>query len=218
MEVVLGNTCIDPESVKTLVAKTEWYIENGGFANPGPGDVGGNRSSAYLKRCWRELGGLPEDLTFYADDSTFFRQINQAGYKTAYALKAMTYWGRTGVLSKYWRESFVYARGDGEAAIKMSGSFKLYIQKIIPLWVERPLNALRFVHKQFKLSSVWKAIQKGDILVPFVMPIYSFGLGWNQSKGYWNGYKNGMVKCQQCRNRLDESKSNLQLDKRFITR
>lgn len=215
VEVVLGNTCIDTESVKTLAAKTEWYIENGGFANPGPGAVGGNRSSAYLKRCWRELDGLPEDLTFYADDSTFFRQINQAGYKTAYSWKAMTYWGRTGVLSKYWREAFVYGRGDGEAAIKMSFCFKLYIQKRIPLWIERPLNALRFAQKQFKLKVIWNAIKHGDILVPFLMPIYSFGLGWNQSKGYLFGYLNGKTRCQACRQRLEESKRNLALDQRF---
>ena len=215
VEVVIGNTCIDPESVKSLAAKTEWYIEKGGFANPGPGDVGGNRASAYLKQCWRDLGGLPEDLTFYADDSTFFRQINQAGYKTAYAWKAMTYWGRTGILAKYWRESFVYGRGDGEAAIKMSGSFKLYIQKKIPLWVERSLNAMRFLQKQWRWSAVWNALKHGDIFVPFLMPIFSFGLGWNQSKGYLVGYENGQTKCQSCRQRLEESKQNLALDKRY---
>ena len=216
VEVVLGNTCIDPESVKTLAAKTEWYIENGGFANPGPGDVGGNRASAYLKHCWQELGGLPEDLTFYADDSTFFRQINQAGYKTAYAWNAMTYWGRTGVLSKYWRESFVYARGDGEAAIKMSGTFKLYLQKKLPLWLERPLNALRFMQKQWHCHSVWNALKHADFLVPFLMPVFSFGMGWNQSKGYLVGYENGIKKCQACRQRLEESKRNLALDKRSL--
>jgi len=34
-----------------------------------------DRSVAYKKRVWRELGGLPEDLTFYADDSVFGRQM-----------------------------------------------------------------------------------------------------------------------------------------------
>ncbi|MBR5079632.1 MAG: glycosyltransferase [Victivallales bacterium] len=216
MQLVIGNTCIDPESVKTLVAKTEWYIQKGGFESLTPeGSIGGNRSSAYLKKIWQECGGLPEDLTFYADDSTLFRQYRQAGYKYAFAPKAMTYWGRTGILSKYWREAFVYGRGDGEAAIKMSRSFKYYLQGRIPAWLETVLNASRYMQKQFHLSAVWNSLKAGDIGVMFMMPVFAFGIGWNQSKGYHVGYANGREHCQACRARLLESKQNIAYDKRF---
>ena len=216
MQLVIGNTCIDPESVKTLVAKTEWYIQKGGFESLTPeGSIGGNRSSAYLKKIWQECGGLPEDLTFYADDSTLFRQYRQAGYKYAFAPKAMSYWGRTGILSKYWREAFVYGRGDGEAAIKMSRSFKYYLQGRIPAWLETVLNASRYMQKQFHLSAVWNSLKAGDIGVMFMMPVFAFGIGWNQSKGSHVGYANGREHCQACRARLLESKQNIAYDKRF---
>ena len=216
IQLVIGNTCIDPESVKTLVAKTEWYIQKGGFESLTPeGSIGGNRSSAYLKKIWQECGGLPEDLTFYADDSTLFRQYRQAGYKYAFAPKAMTYWGRTGILSKYWREAFLYGRGDGEAAIKMSCTFKWYIQKKIPAWMETWLNAFRFLQTQFHFHAIINSLKAGDFGVMFLMPVFSFGLGWNRSKGYHIGYVNGFRQCQACRSRLDESKQNIALDRRF---
>ena len=60
----------------------------------GAGFVPGNRSVAYTKKVWRELGGLPEDLTLYADDSVFGMQMIQAGYKMAYASRALVYWSR----------------------------------------------------------------------------------------------------------------------------
>jgi len=85
VQIVAGNTQIDKETVKTAAARAEYYIENGGEPDLRPGFVPGNRSVAYTKQVWQELGGLPEDLTFYADDSVFCRQMVQSGYKMAYA-------------------------------------------------------------------------------------------------------------------------------------
>jgi GT2 family glycosyltransferase len=92
VDVVAGNTQIDAQAIKGAVARAEYYVENGGEPRLEPGFVPGNRSVAYTKKAWRQLGGLPEDLTFYADDSVFGRQMIQAGCRTAYAPKAMTYW------------------------------------------------------------------------------------------------------------------------------
>src|SRR5690606_34355555 len=94
VEVVAGNTCIDKETVKSAAARAEYYYENGGESKLGPGFVPGNRSVAYTKRVWSVLGGLPEDLTFYADDSVFGRQMVQAQLRFAYAPLAMTFWAR----------------------------------------------------------------------------------------------------------------------------
>ncbi|MBQ9502333.1 MAG: glycosyltransferase, partial [Lentisphaeria bacterium] len=148
VELVIGNTCIDTESLVSAAARAEFYQENGGIANPGPGAVGGNRSSAYLKRIWRECGGLPEDLTFYADDSTFFRQLNEHGYKTAYAWGAMTLWGRSAKLKQFWKEAWNYGRGDGEAFIKEPWAFRQYRQKRVFWWAALMLNGLRVVQKR----------------------------------------------------------------------
>ena len=76
----------------------------------GPGFVPGNRSVAYTKKVWSDLNGLPEDLTFYADDSVFGRQMVQANLKFAYAPDAMTFWARPKSLSQFYREQFLYGK------------------------------------------------------------------------------------------------------------
>jgi glycosyltransferase involved in cell wall biosynthesis len=206
-QVVIGNTCIDVETVKSVATRAEYYLENGGFADPGPGSVAGNRSVAYLKRVWLELGGLPEDLTFYADDSVFGLQIIAGGFKTAYAPAAMTYWGRPQKLKQFWREQFVYGRGDGEALIKISYAFQLHL-KGMPFVFVPLLNGLRIMQKQFKFSAIKKALNKLDLLALCVMPVLAFGNGWNLGKGYMIGYKRGNEHCLECRKRLNREFNN----------
>lgn len=204
IEVVAGNTQIDKETVRSAAARAEYYIENGGEPKLGPGFVPGNRSMAYTKKVWRELGGLPEDLTFYADDSVFGRQIVEGGYNVAYAPKAMTYWGRPRKLRQFWRETFNYGRGDGEAMIKMPYSFKLYL-KGMPAFLVAPLTGLRVMQKQCKLSAIIRAISRFDLPALFMMPILTFGRGWNFGKGYLVGYAHGNEHCLECRKRLTRS-------------
>lgn len=220
IKLVIGSSYIDTNSIRSIVAKTERYINSAVVAKrksggKSSGSLGGNRASAYEKSIWEECGRLPEDLTFYADDSTLFRQFRQAGYPYAYAPKAKVYWGRPEKLKQFWKEAFNYGRGDGEAAIKMSRTFKWYLQKKIPAWLEKWLNALRYTYKQFHCHAIFNSLKEGDIGVMFIMPVLAFGIGWNQSKGYHQGYRDGCVKCQACRSRLEESKQNIAFDKRF---
>ena len=216
IQLVIGNSCIDKESIISTAAKTEYYIHQGEEDHlVDGGAIGGNRASAYIKDIWKECGGLPEDLTFYADDSTLFSQFRQAGYPFAYAPKAMTYWCRPPKLKQYWREAYVYGRGDGEAAIKMSRTFKWYLQKIIPAWLERLLNACRYTQKLLRGHAILNCLKNGDFNVLLMMPVFGFGIGWNQSKGYHEGYARGTRQCKECRTRLEESKKNLALDRRF---
>jgi glycosyltransferase involved in cell wall biosynthesis len=201
IQVVLGNSCIDIETVKSAVARAEYYIENGGFVDPGPETVSGNRSIAYLKSVWSELGGLPEDLTFYADDFVFGLQIIAGEFKRAYAPDAMTYWGRPQKLKQFWREQFVYGRGDGEALIKMSYAFRLYLKRM-PFLLVPFFNGLRIMQKQLKFSTIIKTLKKNDILALCFMPVLAFGNGWNLAKGYRIGYFYGNEHCLECRKRL----------------
>lgn len=205
IKVVLGNSCVDVDTVKSAAARAEYYIENGGFVNPCPGTIGGNRSVAYLKKVWQELGGLPEDLSFAADDSVFFRQILESGYKTAYAPDAMTYWGRPEKLKQFWREQFVYGRGDGEALIKMCYAFKMHL-KGMPAFLVAPLNGLRMMQKQTKLTAIKNAIKHFDLPALLLMPALTFGNGWNFGKGYIIGYERGNKHCTECRDRLKKLK------------
>ena len=202
VELVIGNTCIDTETLRSAAARAEYYQENGGFANPGPGDVGGNRSSAYLKKIWRECNGLPEDLTFYADDSTFFRQLNEHGYKTAYAHGAMTLWGRPEKMKAFWKEAWNYGRGDGEAFIKEPWAFRQYRNKRLPWFMALLINGARVLQKKCSLSAFGRAFRKFDIPAILVMPVLAFGIGWKHIQGYRVGYNRGNTECLECRARL----------------
>jgi cellulose synthase/poly-beta-1,6-N-acetylglucosamine synthase-like glycosyltransferase len=202
VEVVAGNTRIDKDTVKSAAARAEYYIENGGESKLGPGFVPGNRSMAYIKKVWRGLGGLPEDLTFYADDSVFGRQIIQAGYKMAYAPRAMTYWARPSRLRDFWREQYVYGIGHGEADIKVPMAFRWHLKGILPAFLVPPLTALRFFQKQLCLTALLRAIRHLDVLALVYIPLLSLGNGYHLAKGHIVGYCQGTQKCQECRKRL----------------
>lgn len=202
VEVVAGATQIDRETVKSAAARAELYLENGGVVLPKPGQVVGNRSVAYLKRVWRELGGLPEDLTFYADDSVFGRQILQAGYKMAYAPRAMTYWGRPARLRQFWKEQWNYGRGDGEADIKKPYAVKLWEQKRIPAWLVPWLNGLRAIQKRNWARPLAQALRQKDWAALGLMPVLVFGNGYHFARGYLVGAHRGQTACLACRQRL----------------
>lgn len=202
VEIVAGSTQIDKETVKTAAARAEYYIENGGEPRLGPGFVPGNRSVAYTKKVWRELGGLPEDLTFYADDSVFGRQMVQAGYKMAYAPKAMTYWGRPSKLRDFWKEQGRYGRGDGEALIKVPFAFRLHAKGYLPACCVPVLTGLRVLMKQCRVAAVWRALSCGDLAALVCMPLLAFGNGYCFGKGYLLGAAHGEVNCTDCRKRL----------------
>jgi cellulose synthase/poly-beta-1,6-N-acetylglucosamine synthase-like glycosyltransferase len=202
VEVVAGNTCIDLETVTNAFGRAEYYIEHGGFQDLEEGYIIGNRSSAYLKSVWKKLGGLPEDLTFCADDSVFGRQIIEKNYKMAFAPKAMTYWGRPDNAKLLWKEQFNYGRGGGEANIKKPFFFKIYAQGKIPWFMAIFGNSLWNIKKQSKLSSFKQAIEKKDYKAFFLIPVLAFGNGWHRMKGYKVGYERGEKHCISCRNRL----------------
>jgi cellulose synthase/poly-beta-1,6-N-acetylglucosamine synthase-like glycosyltransferase len=202
IQVAAGNTMIDEETVKSAAARAEYYIENGGLIELGPCFVPGNRSIAYTKTVWKELGGLPEDLTFYADDSVFGRQINQAGYKIAYVPKAMTYWARPSKLRDFWKEQYNYGRGDGEAMIKTPAAFRLYKKGYLPKFLVGPLTGVRRMTRCHVATGIWRAICNFDILAFLYIPILEYGNGFYFGKAYVLGDSIGEKRCTNARTRL----------------
>ena len=202
VEVVAGSYEIEKDSLRSAAARAEYYLENGGRPRLEPGFVPGNRSMAYTKKVWRELGGLPEDLTQYADDSVFGRQILQAGYKMAFAPKAMVYWFRPNRLRDFWKEQFKYGKGDGEALIKTPFAFRLYQRKRLPKAMVPLLTAIRTLQKQISWQAVKSALVARDLPALPVMPLLLLGSGYYFGNGYLLGAQHGQVHCQACRLRL----------------
>ena len=202
IEVVVGNTCIDKESLVSAAARAEYYLEPEGIAAPGPGVIALNRSVAYTKSVWRRLGGLPEDLTFYADDSVFGLQMLQEKLLFAYAPEAMTYWSRPGAMRLYWKEQFNYGKGDGEAWIKIPFAFRLYQKGILPRFLVPLANACRTLQKRLRLQAIGRCLKQADLGALAAMPVLAFGQGWNHAKGYLLGFDHGNEHCLRVRARL----------------
>lgn len=202
VDVVAGSVLFDPETIKSAVARAEHYIDSDAHRRLEPGCIVGNSSVVYSKRIWRELGGLPEDLTFYADDSVFGRQIVASGCKMAVAPKAIVLWARHQRLSEFWKETFGYGRGDGEAAIKTPIAFRLYKRGFLPRFLVPTVTGLRLLSKQLTLKNIWKGLRKGDPIACFYMPLFIFGKGYYFGKGYLVGDAYGEKHCKDCRTRL----------------
>ena len=211
VEVVMGSYAVDMSSVRTAAARAEYYIEGdnrpfvldvNGRAALRPGVVASNRSVAYVRRVWRELGGMPEDLTRCADDSVFGRQLLRGGYKIAAAPTAMVYWSRHRTLGQFWREQRAYGRGDGEAAIKTPWAFRWYRRHLVPRCVVAPLVGLRMMMRQMRIRKMVRALRNGDLPALIRMPVLSFGNGYSLGKGYLEGFEYGNTHCRQCRERL----------------
>ena len=201
-EVVAGASAIDKSSAITPAAKAEYYLEDGGLSSLKPGFVVGNRSVLYKKYVWSQLGGLPEDLTMCADDSVFGRQINQAGYKMAYAPKAIVYWQRHKALRDFWREHYNYGFGSGEASIMMPFAYRLHLKGWLPKFFVPFLTACRDFQKHISYRAIKNAIIKRDFTaVAYIFPLL-FGRGYCYGKGYVQGYAKGTQNCSQCRSRL----------------
>lgn len=202
VEVVAGNTCIDKETVTSAAAAAEYFIENGGQPKLIPGHIPGNRSIAYTKTVWKKVGGLPEDLTFYADDSVFGRQLNQERFVFAFAPKALTYWGRPATMKQFNKEMFNYGIGDGEALIKTPFVVKLMVKGKLPKFMVPTLDGFVKLYKGKPLSTIKRAFNKTEMSVLFYIPRLLFNRGYYHSKGYLIGIEKGAIKCKDCRNRL----------------
>ena len=211
IDFVIGNTCIDVETVLSGAAKAELVLEDGGIPDPKVSKVPGNRSVAYKKYVWEKVGKLPEDLTFYADDSVFGRQLIQEGFKFVLAPDAMTYWGRPEKLKHFFHENFVYGKGDGEAFIKTPLAFKWYLKRRIPKFVVPFLNTLINFLKRGVYKAMGRAMKKKDLLSCCIIPVLVAGRTYHYAKGYIIGYDSGNKNCTECRSRLKRNKEGYSL-------
>lgn len=197
--VVAGNYAADMDTIRSPAARAAYYCAGGYVPNLSPGFLPSNRSIAYRRSVWEELGGYPEDLTFYADDTVFALQIQRAGYKTVYAPKAVVYWSRHSTLRDYWKEAYAYWLGNGEAGI-MAPRFGHFISsryyKILA-----HLDAM-YVATRGSVKFVKRALLNRDPLAAMCIPILRYGQTINIYKGYAKGLVEGNEKCKACRQRL----------------
>lgn len=92
-------------------------------------DAGGflpsSRSIAFRKRAAQGIGGYPEWLD-YCEDLVFDLQLRLAGERFAFVPGAVVYFRPRASLRKYFRQYFLYARGDGKADLWRKRHFVRY--------------------------------------------------------------------------------------------
>ncbi|MEO6456833.1 MAG: glycosyltransferase [Chloroflexia bacterium] len=73
-----------------------------------------SRSVAFRKKAWQETGGYPEWLD-YCEDLVFDMSLKERGKRFAFAPEAVVHFRPRSTLRAFFRQYYLYARGDGKA-------------------------------------------------------------------------------------------------------
>ena len=75
-----------------------------------------SRSVAFRKEWWERVGGYPEWLE-HCEDLVFDLELKRAGAAFAFTPEARVAWRARPSLRRFYRQYYLYARGDGHAAL-----------------------------------------------------------------------------------------------------
>ncbi len=93
-----------------------------------------SRSIAFRKSAWDKVGGYPEWLDF-CEDLIFDFALRDAGYRFAFAPRAVAHFRPRTSLRAFFRQYYQYARGDGKANLW----FKRHVIRYATYLVAMPL-------------------------------------------------------------------------------
>jgi glycosyltransferase involved in cell wall biosynthesis len=140
------------------------------------------RSLALRKSVWQVVGGFPESLTKWAEDSVFMLRVREKGFNVVLKPEARVYWRPRATLGSYWTQYFHYGYGDAEGRLFLSTYSKRFVLLcsaagfVIGMIVSRPLAlvsgvilAAGFVRLMLPLHSKTVSIWK-------LMPLYGLVL------------------------------------------
>jgi glycosyltransferase involved in cell wall biosynthesis len=112
VQVVAGFFVPDPHTVfETALAATTLPV----LADIRPAKfLPSSRSVAFTKAAWQQVGGYPEWLDF-CEDLIFDLALRQAGFRFAFAPRAIAHFRPRENLRAFFKQYYHYARGDGKA-------------------------------------------------------------------------------------------------------
>lgn len=112
---------------KTLFEKVSTALVNETEEEIGEDWLPSSRSVAFKKAVWQKVGGYPEQLSFAGEDTLFDLRIKKAGHRFIFAPKAVTYWRPRPNLKSFYRQFYLYAKGDGQYWPKSVGYTKKFV-------------------------------------------------------------------------------------------
>jgi len=77
-----------------------------------------SRSTAFTKKAWEKAGGYPEEL-YTAEDSVFNYRLKASGARYKVARNAKSYWRPRPNFRKFFKQYFIYAKGNGESLLAL---------------------------------------------------------------------------------------------------
>jgi glycosyltransferase involved in cell wall biosynthesis len=109
-----------------------------------------SRSIAYTRKAWAHVGGYPEWLD-YCEDVVFDLELRKADFRFAWAPNAVVYYRPRTSVRAFFRQYFLYARGDGKAnlwprrhAIRYATYFGAPLVAAVGFWYKRAWLMLAF--------------------------------------------------------------------------
>lgn len=94
-----------------------------------------SRSVAFRKPVWEKINGYPEWLD-YCEDLIFDFDLKRAGFVFQFQPNALVYFRPRPTLAKFFRQYYLYARGDGKASL----FFKRHLVRYATYLVAIPLS------------------------------------------------------------------------------
>jgi len=132
-----------------------------------------SRSVAFRKSAWRQTGGYPEWLD-YCEDLIFDLELRRNGCRFTFAPSAIVYFRPRSSLRAFFRQYFLYARGDGKADLwvwRHAIRYAAYSLAILALilgfghkifWLAIILGAAIYLYRPYR--RLWPLLEGEDLL------------------------------------------------------
>jgi cellulose synthase/poly-beta-1,6-N-acetylglucosamine synthase-like glycosyltransferase len=226
LEAVMGSWKVRWEDQQTPWAKADYVLQNGLELRAVRSSHSANRAIAYRKDFYLRIGGLPEDLTFVADDMVLALLIQKHGVRISSAPEPRCYWFRPQSLKSLLKEARRNFHGNGEAGIGLKhlvlvgGRLFVEAAMLLSLLIALVVNLkvsttvvlasiccllviLRTV-TWFRKANRFRA--PGREVSFFHLAVLDYLSRWYALQGYLRGLIVGFAQCRQCRARLREAR------------
>jgi len=226
IHLINGSWAVRSEDLHGPWALVEWALKGEQRFIATDASHSSSRAISYRKDCWKALGGYPEDLTLAADDAVYAILIEKAEVPRLGAPVVRCWWHRHETLQGFFKESYRYGLGDGEAGIRgkdvvliggrmamEAGCLVLGMAELVPgvpgaPWLGAGLlavTALSVGEKMFKMRGAVARLKGAGVDRPLRRLLtFTYGTKWHWLRGYAAGLKRGRVHCLDCRRRLHE--------------
>lgn len=115
------------------------------------------KSMAFRKIVWETVGGFPEWAS-HCEDVIFDMAVERAGFRRAFAPKALVHFRPRSSLQEFARQYFFYARGDGVAGLwthRHIIRYTTYITALAFLSIGRRFSLIRWLMLPMIVAGAW---------------------------------------------------------------